>query len=114
MDEQHINNHQTRKDILDILNLFSSDVDFTQRDLSNRLNISLGKTNYLLRELTKVGFLEIRNLAFRNNRARKLKYFLTKKGLQEKIRLTYYFLKEKEAEYNHIKEEWHAIKNIGQ
>jgi len=40
-----------------------------------------------------------------------MKYFLTKKGLKEKINLTYHFLQRKESEYNSIKNEWNVLVN---
>ena len=43
---------------------------------------------------------------------KKVQYILTPKGLKEKLSLTYYFLKRKEAEYNSIKNEWEKVKSI--
>ncbi len=99
-----------KEDILAILRLLSFESDLTQRDLANQLSFSLGKTNYLLKALALVGFLEIRNFSVRNHKAQKVRYLLTKKGLGEKARLTYHFLKEKEREYNFIMEEWKRIR----
>lgn len=105
-----MNEHPLREDIFAILRLLSSRDDLTQRDLSTHLNISLGKTNYMLKQLIKAGLLEIKNLAVRNHRVKKIKYVLTYKGMEEKIKLTHHFLKEKEAEYNLIKKEWDKVK----
>lgn len=77
----------------------------TQRELSLRLNISLGKTNYLLKQLMAKGILKIRNFSTRPGKLGKVKYILTKKGIEEKLNLAYYFLKRKEEEYNHFKKE---------
>ena len=77
----------------------------TQRDLSSRLNISLGKTNYLLRELILKGFIKARNFTENPGKLRKINYFLTEKGLEEKFRLLQHFLQRKEAEYNRLKQE---------
>ena len=41
----------------------------------------------------------------KDNKLKKVKYLLTNKGLQEKLKLTYYFLKQKEVEYNRLKKE---------
>ena len=57
------------------------------------LGISLGKTNYLLKELAKKGLLKPKNFTCRGGKIRKVKYILTKKGFEEKLRLTWYFLK---------------------
>ena len=104
-----MNGQPVGKEILEILRLLSSREDVTQRDLSDRLGISLGKTNYLLKELVKVGLIEIKNFATRDQKIQKIKYHLTKEGLEEKFRLTYHFLKQKEAEYNSIRKEWEEL-----
>ena len=96
----------TREDIFNILRLLSLDEDLTQRDASTRLGFSLGKTNYLVKSLIKKDLIKIKNLISEGNKTKKMKYFLTKKGLKEKINLTYHFLQRKEAEYNSLKKEW--------
>ena len=98
------------KEILEILRLLSSTEDITQRTLAARLGISLGKTNSLLKELVKVGLLEIRNFATRDGKLQKVKYHLTKEGLEERVRLTHHFLKEKESEYNDMRKEWESLR----
>ena len=35
---------------------------------------------------------------------------LTKKGFEARVKLTYYFLKKKEIEYERMKKEWNALK----
>ena len=77
----------------------------TQRDLSSRLNISLGKTNYLLRELILKGFIKAKNFTGNPGKLRKIQYLLTEKGLEEKFRLIKHFLQIKEVEYNQLKQE---------
>jgi len=81
----------------------------TQRELSLKLNISLGKTNYLIKQLAKKGLLKVKNFSNNPYKLQKVKYYLTKKGLEQKINLTYLFLKKKEVEYNQIKEEWERL-----
>jgi len=78
----------------------------TQRHLSSKLGISLGKTNYLLKELTKKGFVKVRNFSDNPGKLGKIQYYLTKEGLEHKIQLMQHFLKEKEIEYNQLKNEW--------
>ena len=77
-----------------------------QRLLSARLNISLGKTNYLLKELAKKGLIKMASFSRNPGKATKLRYILTKKGLEEKTNLTFHFLKAKEREYKRLKEEY--------
>ena len=81
----------------------------TQRHLSNKIGISLGKINYLLNELIKRGMIEVRNFTDNPGKLSKIQYHLTKKGLEYKIYVTQHFLKEKEAEYYKLKEEWEQL-----
>ncbi len=83
----------------------------TQRDLSIRLNISLGKTNYLLRELILRGFIKAKNFTSNPGKLRKIQYLLTEKGLAEKLRLVKHFLQVKEEEYNQLKKEMGLLLN---
>ena len=100
-----MNEHIIKEEILNILRILSSDNNLTQRDLSTHLGFSLGKTNYLLKSLAQKGLLKIKNFTGKDNKLKRVKYLLTKKGLQEKLKLTYYFLKKKESEYKHLKKE---------
>ena len=51
-----------------ILKLLTERPDITQRELSEALGVSLGKTHYLLRGLLDKGLVKMRN--FRNSRNR--------------------------------------------
>ncbi len=85
--------------------------NISQRDLSSRLSISLGKTNYLLRELILKGFIKAKNFTSGSGKLRKIHYILTEKGMAEKIRLLRHFLQIKEAEYNKLRQEMEHILN---
>ena len=106
MDERYI-----KEDIFNILRILSSSHELTQRDLSHHLSVSLGKTNYLLKSLAKQGLVKIKNFTRHDQKLKKVKYILTKRGFEEKLRLTYYFLKRKETEYNRVKKEWEQLNN---
>lgn len=83
----------------------------TQRHLSNKIGISLGKTNYLLRELILRGLIKVKNFTGNPGKLRKIHYYLTDKGLEEKFKLLKYFLQIKELEYNKLKQEWEYLLN---
>lgn len=85
--------------------------NLTQRELSKNLNISLGKTNYLIQQLIKKGVVKMKSFSHNPGKIKKVQYILTSKGMNEKLSLTYYFLKRKEAEYNFIKNEWNVLVN---
>lgn len=100
-----------KEEILHIIKHVESNPHVTQRILSNRLNISLGKTNYLIKELIKKGFIKAQSFSKNPGRLRKVNYLLTKRGLEEKLHLIYYFLKAKEDGYNLMKKEWEEAMN---
>jgi EPS-associated MarR family transcriptional regulator len=100
-----------REEILHIIRHLEDDPATTQRVLSNRLNISLGKTNYLLKELIKKGFIKAQDFSHNSGKFQKVNYLLTKEGFEERLRLTKYFLKAKEEEYNRMKKEWEQLMN---
>ncbi|HKR64898.1 MAG TPA: MarR family EPS-associated transcriptional regulator [Thermoanaerobaculia bacterium] len=75
--------------------------DASQRELASELGISLGKVNYCLHALMEKGLVKARN--FKNSRNKSAyAYILTRKGLEEKIDVTYAFLRRKVAEYDSI------------
>ena len=83
---------------------------------TNPMN-SMNSTNsiHLLNVLIQRGLLSIKNFSKNEPKVKikRVRYNLTQKGFQEKVRLTYHFLKRKEAEYNQIKKEWEEIANNG-
>jgi len=108
-----MNEHNLPKEeMLEIIRQVDEDPSINQRVLSDRLNISLGKTNYMLRELAKKGIIKIASFSANPDKARKMRYILTQKGFREKVNLTYHFLRAKEKEYKRLKTEYEKYKNI--
>lgn len=98
-----------KEEVLSIIKEIETNPSATQRAVSSKLGISLGKTNYLLKELIKKGLIEVENFANRPGKLKKICYHLSREGLEYKISITQHFLKEKEAEYNRIKREWEKL-----
>lgn len=73
----------------------------SQRHLADELGLSVGKTNYVIRQLVKKGLIKMERFvqAGSINRCR---YLLTTKGLREKIRLTERFIEKKKQEYEEL------------
>ena len=69
-----MNEHLLREDILNILRILSSNDNTTQRDLSTHLGISLGKTNYLIKELAKKGLVKIKNFSHKDHKLNRISY----------------------------------------
>jgi MarR family transcriptional regulator, temperature-dependent positive regulator of motility len=97
---------QAQEESLSVIKEIESNPETTQRAVSKKLGISLGKTNYLLKELIGKGLVKGESFSFHPGRIKKISYLITPKGFQEKMRLTYHFLKIKEVEYNRLKKEW--------
>lgn len=78
---------QNEINTLRILEAFEQDPSQTQRDLAQRLKISLGMVNALTKRLAEKRYLKITNMP--KNR---MQYLLTPKGMVEKTQLTYQFV----------------------
>ena len=89
-----------------ILKELSINPQLTQRDIAQKIGISLGKTNYLIKELAKKGLVKIKNLSSKDHKLKRITYILTPKGFKEKSELTLHFLKRKQQEYESLRQEW--------
>lgn len=98
-----------KEEILSIIKEIELNPAATQRELSQRLGISLGKINYMLKELIKKGLIKARNFSNNPGKLGKIQYYLTKEGLEHKMHLMQHFLRKKEAEYNNIRKEWEDL-----
>jgi EPS-associated MarR family transcriptional regulator len=104
-------NNKIKKEVTgEILRKIEIKPNSNQRDLAHKLDISLGKINYCLKELKKRGLIKIKN--FKNN-PKKLnyKYLLTTKGVSYKSKMIFYFMRQKIKEYNDLKNEVKKIQD---
>ena len=98
------------KDIhLDLLRKLEANPEYTQRELSQEMGVSLGKINYCMKKLTQKGWVKLTNFSHNPNKVGYI-YLLTPKGIEQKARLTVAFLKIKMAEYEMLKEEISKLK----
>lgn len=97
-------NIQMKNSEFEILRKIYKKSNYSQRKLSEDLNISLGKINYCINALINKGLIKISN--FKKSKT-KTKYFyvLTPKGLSEKTKMTLIFMKKKMQEYDELKKE---------
>ena len=99
-----------KKDIrLDLLRKIELKPQYTQRELSKEMGVSLGKVNYCIKKLAEKGLIKITNFKHNPNKVEYL-YLLTPKGIEMKASLTYSFLKIKIEEYQILKEEITKLK----
>jgi EPS-associated MarR family transcriptional regulator len=97
------------EDDLRVLREIEKNPELTQRELSSRLGISLGKINFLLKALIQKGFVKVDNFRKNNNKIAYM-YVLTPHGLEVKGKTTYHFLKRKIQEYEKLEEEIRQLK----
>lgn len=81
-----------------LLRLLEQEPQLSQREIAERLGVSLGKVNYCLRALIEKGWLKAGNF-YRSKNKQAYLYKLTPRGLTEKAAMTLRFLRRKEAEY---------------
>ena len=99
-----------RKDIhLDLLRKLEANPEYTQRELSQEMGVSLGKINYCMKKLIEKGWIKLSNFSQNPNKVDYI-YLLTPKGIEEKTRLTFSFLKIKIEEYEMLKNEISKLK----
>jgi len=104
-----------QKDIrLDLLRKLEVNPEYTQRELSKEMDVSLGKINYCIKKLTEKGWIKLTNFKQNPNKVG-YAYLLTPRGIEEKTKLTFSFLKRKIKEYEILKDEINKLKeDIGQ
>ena len=85
-----------------ILRLLHENPELTQRELGERVGISLGAVNYSLRALIERGLVKAGNFS-RNPNKLGYAYVLTPAGIVEKAMLTGSFLNRKLVEYEQLK-----------
>ena len=98
------------KDIhLDLLRKLEVNPEYTQRELSQEMGVSLGKVNYCMKKLVEKGLIKLSNFSRNPNKVGYI-YLLTPAGIEEKTRLTFAFLKIKLEEYKILKDEISKLK----
>jgi EPS-associated MarR family transcriptional regulator len=93
-----------------VLHLLEEQPTLTQREIAEKLGISLGGVNYCLKSLIDLGHIKAGNFKKNPNKSAYL-YLLTPQGVVEKASLTAGFLKRKMAEYHALKKEIDAIQS---
>ena len=97
------------EEALSVLREIEAAPEMTQRALSLRLGLSLGKINFLVKALIEKGLIKAENFKNSKNKSAYL-YSLTPHGLEEKTKATYHFLKRKMEEYERLEVEIKQLK----
>ena len=93
-----------KEDAFNVIRKMGKNPNLSQRKVSKELSMSLGKINYVLKELKKKGLIKIKN--FKKNKAKKnYIYILTPKGLIFKTKTAIAFMERKMREYDDLSSE---------
>jgi EPS-associated MarR family transcriptional regulator len=98
------------EEVLKLLREIEQTSETTQRELSSRLGISLGKINFLLNALIDKGHIKVDNFKKSGNKSAYL-YYLTPGGIEEKARITSRYLRRKLIEYDELEHEIRRLKH---
>lgn len=93
-----------------LIRLIEENPNISQRELADRLGISLGKVNYCLRALINVGWVKAGNFVRSDNKMR-YAYVLTPVGIHEKAKIAVRFLQKKQAQFESLKKEIARLKS---
>jgi EPS-associated MarR family transcriptional regulator len=102
--DKHKLEPRVQNEQLELMRLLSDQPAASQREISERLGLSLGKANYLVRALLDKGLVKAQNFRRSDNKMA-YAYLLTPKGVAEKVRLTRAFLARKQLEFEALKGE---------
>ena len=92
-----------------VLHTLEENPHITQRELAQKLGISLGRVNFCLKVLVEIRHVKINNFQKNTNKSAYL-YLLTPSGISKKTMLATSFLKRKMNEYKALKMEIDLIK----
>jgi EPS-associated MarR family transcriptional regulator len=87
-----------------VMRILQENPDLTQRELAEKLGVSVGGLNYCLKALMGKGWVKMQNFQVSKKKF-KYVYLLTPQGIAEKVALTTRFLERKMQEYKTLKAE---------
>ncbi len=91
-----------------LLRQIESDASVSQRELAQKLGISLGAVNYCLKALVAKGLIKVENFRASQRKLRYI-YVLTPQGVATRAKLTLKFLNRKLTEYECLREEIESL-----
>ena len=93
-----------------LLKVLQENPDLSQRELAQKIGISLGKTNYCLKALIEKGWVKVASFRRSENKVA-YAYLLTPRGVEEKVKATADFLRRKVAEYDALEKEIEQLRS---
>lgn len=95
-----------------VLRVLELQPEIPQRELARKLGISMGKANYLVNALLEKGLIKIDNFHRTGGKLNKMAYLLTPEGVKSRMKLTRSYLARKEEEYEALKAEIAALRQV--
>ena len=92
-----------------VMRILQENPDLTQRELAEKLGISVGGLNYCLKALMDKGMVKMKNFANSKNKFGYV-YVLTPTGIAEKAAITHRFLQRKINEYRALNAEIESLR----
>lgn len=87
----------------------AKDGTLSQRELSRKMGLSLGRVNYIVNSLLKQGHIKAKRFKNSNNKIGYM-YIMTPKGISTKVAQTYNFLQRKLDEFENLKKEIETLR----
>jgi EPS-associated MarR family transcriptional regulator len=89
------------EDQLNVMHIIQGSTNTSQRQIAQKAGLSIGKVNYCLKALLGFGLVKVDNF---NKSTQKINYsyFLTPKGIIEKVAITKKFIIKKKQEYDKL------------
>lgn len=91
------------------MRILQEDPDITQRELAQKLGVSLGGVNYCLKALMEKGWVKMQSFSQSKNKFGYV-YTLTPSGVAHRAALTARFLRRKMEEFEELKTEVEALR----
>ncbi len=93
-----------------VLRILQEDPDLTQRELAQRLGVSVGALNYCLKALMAKGWVKMQNFNGSKNKFGYI-YILTPRGIAERAALASNFLRRRLEEYDALRLEIETLRS---
>lgn len=93
-----------------VMRLLHENPKITQRELAEKVEISVGGIHYVLKALVEKGSVKLGNFSAAKDKRRYV-YILTPKGIAEKTAITKRFLARKLEEYESLKAEIESLRD---
>jgi len=87
------------EEVLEIMYLIEKDPSLSQRQIAQKVGLSLGKINYCIMSLVDIGYVKVKNFTNSNSKKNYM-YILTPMGILQKTKITQNFIARKKAEYD--------------